>query len=754
MNDRIDQDADPGSSVEDAIERDEANDDNQVKVDELLDVWEQTQENGQSIAVETLCQDHPELLNDVRERVAALQKMNKRLKSRKKDRLYADPVQIEATVDRLKFVSKGGLGEVFVGEDLELHRCVAIKFMHSRLSSDQDRRDRFALEAEVTGRLEHPGVVPLYGFGCTEDDRLFYAMRYIDGQTLDDAIDRYFAKVDHPDRNSDDESELGVEFPRLLANFVSVCKTIAYAHNRGIVHRDIKPANVMLGRFGETIVVDWGLAVPVIRDERFKVSGEETLMPSTSSNSGNSSGHGAGTPAFMSPEQASELAPTPASDIYSLGATLFKILSGKPPVNSKSVDQIRHDLIDGKLPAMREIRRDIPPTLEAITYKAMSRDAKDRYPTASDLAADVERFLADEPVTAAVDSLSVRFARMTRKHRTAAQAAALGLCVCLLVAGIAAIAMGAMANHASKLQDQNLVMSSQIVSRSLALEMSRIWQTLHAVADSPELREMVAASNTIGAGGPENITTENQAALQRWLDDQLDARAPVGIVNKLFILSRHGTHLARAPLPEESQVGEPFAYRAYFTGMYEDGPKNARGRRGDPLIWSKRTSGAHMSPAYKSTLKDDESLKVTFTVPIIGESGDRIGVLGTSVYVGEMLRDEILGTSDIWLVELRDTKVKDVNQRGVLLSHPDLQKLSDLSELPKMDSEVIERVLSRYEDASTADELLTDEIVVVHDPVRDDNVRAAIQPIVVSDFGHDDYTPSAEWAVVAAEEEH
>ncbi|QDT07932.1 Serine/threonine-protein kinase PknH [Rubripirellula lacrimiformis] len=123
----------------------------------------------------------------------------------------------------------------------------------------------------------------------------------------------------------------------------------------------------MIGRFGETIVVDWGLAIPVLRDERFKQSGEKTLAIQLSgSQSGSTTGRGAGTPAFMSPEQFSHLAPTPASDIYSLGATLFVLLCGKPPINHTSLSEIRTDTIEGRLPQLSEIRRGIPRSLQAI----------------------------------------------------------------------------------------------------------------------------------------------------------------------------------------------------------------------------------------------------------------------------------------------------------------------------------------------------------------------------------------------------
>ena len=717
-----------------------------TQIDELLDIWEATCEAGERLEVETLCQDHPELIEEVRQRVAALQIVDRKLESRNKDRLRLQSLQIESTIGDLRFVSAGGLGEVFVGQDAHLHRRVAVKFMHSRLCADQDSRSQFGLEAEVTGRLEHPGVVPLYGFGRTEDDRLFYAMRFIDGESLDDAIQRYYKKVDHVGEAANFDGELGVEFRSLLQGFVSVCKTIAYAHNRGIVHRDIKPANVMLGRFGETIVVDWGLAVPVMRDERFKCSGEQTLMPSSgNSSSGSSSGRGVGTPAFMSPEQASDLAPTPASDIYSLGATLFKLISGKPPISAKSLPEIRSNLIDGKLPVLSEIRSGIPKPLEAITYKAMSRHAKDRYPTALDLAQDVERYLADEPVSATQDSWGVRLGRFARKHRSAAQAAFLGLCACVLIAGVSAAILGGLANNAQNLRNRNLTTTSQLVARSFGQEVDRTWRILEGVADSAELRTLVTAANELQ--GPAEITLESQAEIQAWLEKRLGAER-YQILDKLFVLNGKGTQLARAPLPPEPQVGDNFAFRDYFTGLgFDLGEESKLSRMIEPLAGpAVHPSGVHMSSAYLSTQADEHRMKVTLTVPVLSEDHQCIGVVGTSLDVGDMMR-KMLGDSDIWLADLRDTRIDQKRYRGIVLTHPEMSKQRDPSEVPRLNGELVDNLDARFE--NLAADPYSDEILTIRDPIRQSDVRAAIQPIVIE--GREDDLLNVGWVVVAAE---
>ena len=152
--------------------------------------------------------------------------------------------------------ARGGLGEVFVAEDAELNREVALKEIQGAHADDPASRGRFLLEAEITGGLEHPGIVPVYGLGTYADGRPFYAMRFIRGDSLKEAIER-FHKADPP---AGTRASRALALRQLLRRFVDVCNAVAYAHSRGVLHRDLKPGNIMLGKYGETLVVDWGLA--------------------------------------------------------------------------------------------------------------------------------------------------------------------------------------------------------------------------------------------------------------------------------------------------------------------------------------------------------------------------------------------------------------------------------------------------------------------------------------------------------------
>ena len=345
----------------------------------------------------------------------------------------------------LRPLAKGGLGEVFVALDEELGREVALKEIQERHLEHPESRARFLMEAEVTGGLEHPGIVPVYGLGQYPDGRPYYAMRFIRGQTLKEAIDAYH----ETEGRSRDPGARSLELRGLLNRIIDVCNALAYAHTRGILHRDIKPANIMLGGFGETLVVDWGLAKAVDRPEM--ATGTETqtqtdpglrpLRPLSAGASGTGTMYGStmGTPHFMSPEQAAGQLDRlgPASDIYSIGATLYFILVGKPPFLEPQMAVLLNKVRQGKFPRPREANREVPAALEAICLKAMALQPQDRYRTARALADDLEHWLADEPVLAYREPWTTRLARWAKRHKTLVTTSA-----ALVLAALVALSIG------------------------------------------------------------------------------------------------------------------------------------------------------------------------------------------------------------------------------------------------------------------------------------------------------------------------
>jgi tetratricopeptide (TPR) repeat protein/tRNA A-37 threonylcarbamoyl transferase component Bud32 len=347
----------------------------------------------------------------------------------------ADTVAASSLYRPLRFHAKGGLGEVYVAHDEQLRRQVALKRIQKRFGDDPQSRQRFLREAEVTAQLEHPGIVPVHGLGQTEDGQPCYAMRFIQGETLQAAIERFHA-ADRPGR---DPGERSLALRQLLGRFVAVCNAVAYAHSRGFVHRDLKPANVMLGQYGETLVVDWGLAKPFAGDEPKPVTGEGALAPVVDPGIAGATvdGQAVGTPAYMSPEQAAGRWEVvgPASDLYSLGATLYALLTGQAPVQGKDVPTVLEQVRRGNFPPPRQRKAATPKALEAVCLKAMAQRPEERYATALELAADVEHWLADEPVAAYPEPWTTRARRWARRHRTPVVAVAAVLLATVVLGG-------------------------------------------------------------------------------------------------------------------------------------------------------------------------------------------------------------------------------------------------------------------------------------------------------------------------------
>jgi eukaryotic-like serine/threonine-protein kinase len=449
----------------------------------------------------------------------------------------------------LRLHAKGGLGQVSLALDEELQREVALKEIQRPYADDAEARSRFVREAEITGRLEHPGVVPVYGLGFSEDGRPFYAMRFIQGRSLKDAIAEYHQMAD-----GDDQKRL--KFRELLRRMIDVCNTMQYAHSHRVIHRDLKPANIMVGEYGETLVVDWGLAKSLDEAE-FEPAAKHRLRSKSRpvSDTDTMDGIALGTPQYMSPEQATGKlsAVNSLSDIYSLGATLYHLLVGSPAFAGRDLSKLLHSVRTGEFRPPRETRADVPPPLNSICLKAMALNQEDRFSTAQEMAAELERWLADEPVHVHGEGLAERWYRRLRRHRSWVMGVATMVPLLLVVLSAAAYFV-------------NRERIKAIVQRDAAIEAEAKESKQRLIAEQSEKRakeqELAAAKSAQEAGrslanllitNAENAQAESDfAAAALWAHKAL---APIDEYHS-ELSTTHRIRLGRLlrPLPRPTKV--------------------------------------------------------------------------------------------------------------------------------------------------------------------------------------------------------
>ena len=339
-------------------------------------------------------------------------------------------------------LARGGMGRILRARDRKLGRNVAIKEL---LAVSDELEARFEREMKITARLQHPAIISVHDAGRWPSGAAFNTMKHVEGRSLDTVIA---------------EARTLAQRLALLPNVLAVADALAYAHSRRVIHRDLKPANVLVGSFGETVVIDWGLAKQLddtttgAEPETGGVAGESLELTVL--------GEAMGTPSYMPPEQAAGAEVSERADVYALGAMLYHVLSGSRPyqdTNPRSVDELLKSVTTTHPTPLRLLEEGVPPgECLAIVDMAMARDAADRYPSARELADDLRRYQTGQLVGAHRYSRWQRVRRWARRHR-AAVAVGGAMAVLLVVVGVFSVVR--IANERDRAEEQRRVAEEQ-----------------------------------------------------------------------------------------------------------------------------------------------------------------------------------------------------------------------------------------------------------------------------------------------------
>jgi serine/threonine-protein kinase len=299
-------------------------------------------------------------------------------------------------------IGEGGMGTVYVAHDSELHREVALKVLRATAPSPEER-ERIIKEARILASLEHPGIVPVHDVGALPDGRLFYVMKRVRGERFDEFAHREHSRT------------------KLLRAFLQMCDAVAFAHAAGVIHRDLKPQNVMLGEFGEVLVLDWGVAKS--RQRHLAQIPAMGVEDATVEHASMSSGTAAGTPGYMAPEQLHG-AGDERTDVFGLGSVLFFLLTRTHPSPLSGTSE--------QWPKAAPV----PAALRAICERARAGDQTLRYQSVPAMAGDVVNYLDALPVAAHSEGIAERLRRVAIRHRTA-----IGLVLAYLIVRIAMLVL-------------------------------------------------------------------------------------------------------------------------------------------------------------------------------------------------------------------------------------------------------------------------------------------------------------------------
>ena len=309
----------------------------------------------------------------------------------------------------LNEIARGGMGVVYKARDTKLNRIVALKMIIAGKLATEEEKFRFNLEAEAAAKLDHPGITPVYEVG-EHEGQPYFAMKLVEGGSLADRLDEFLSD------------------PKKAASLVAeIAHAIHHAHQRGTLHRDLKPNNILLDDNGKPLVTDFGLA---------KISEQDTDVTQT--------GVMMGTPGYMPPEQVSSSKNvTTSADIYSLGAILFATLTGRPPFIGQTAMETVMQVVNQEAPRATSINSKTPIELELVIQKCLDRKPENRYESAAALAADLENWIAGEPISLKAPSVATLARQwMKRNIRLATASLAVGIVIALIATPLCLVGFG------------------------------------------------------------------------------------------------------------------------------------------------------------------------------------------------------------------------------------------------------------------------------------------------------------------------